>query len=110
MTRIEAYHQSVNRLRGPDYSPAVSFRETHDSSNLTFGGSAEVDGQGYWCGCATMPCSTMETSFTCYEWSAVATFISQVSLVNFPMYHLFFVIIDNFYIADFEIFEQKKLA
>lgn len=40
--------------------------------------------------------------------------IEGIRWVNSPMYHMFLIDIDNFYIADFEIFvdvyEQKKLA
>ena len=103
------------RLRGSDYGPVISFWEIHDSSNLHFTGSGTVDGQGYWWWMRDYAVLNYGNRPHLLRMDRVRNVeIDGIRWVNSPMYHMFLMDIDNFYIHDFEIFvdvfEQKKLA
>jgi polygalacturonase len=111
------YHNSSSKrpLRGSDYGPCISFWEIHDSDGVYFRGSGSVDGQGYWWWMREYAVLNYGNRPHLLRMDRVRNArIEGIRWTNSPMYHMFLIDIDNFYIADFEIFvdvfEQKKLA
>lgn len=112
---MESEPEGHKRLRGSDYGPVISFWEIHDSEGLHFTGTGTVDGQGYWWWMRDYLVLNYGNRPHLLRMNRVRNVeIDTIKWVNSPMYHLFLIDIDNFYIHDFEIFvdvfEQKKLA
>jgi polygalacturonase len=115
MAKHANYSMNSGRLGGSDFGPVISFWEFHDSDGLQFRGSGQVDGQGYWWWMRDYLVLNHGNRPHLLRMDRVRNVrIEGIRWVNSPMYHLFLIDIDNFYIADFEIFvdvyEQKKLA
>lgn len=104
MAKQAHYMQSRRPLGGSDYGPVISFWEIHDSSDLTFSGSGTVDGQGYWWWMREYAVLNYANRPHLLRMDRVSNVrIEGIRWVNSPMYHMFLMDIDNFYIADFEI-------
>jgi hypothetical protein len=117
MEKHAVYHNSSSKrpLGGSDYGPVISFWEIHDSDGIYFKGSGSVDGQGYWWWMREYAVLNYGNRPHLLRMDRVRNCrIEGIRWTNSPMYHMFLIDIDNFYIADFEIyvdvFEQKKLA
>ena len=115
MAQSEVYMKEKRPLGGSDWGPVISFWEIHDSEGLSFSGSGSVDGQGYWWWMRDYAVLNYGNRPHLLRMERVRNCrIEGIRWVNSPMYHMFLMDIDNFYIADFEIFvdvfEQKKLA
>lgn len=110
-----AQYEQHRPLRGSDWGPCLSFWEIHDSEGLQFSGSGSVDGQGYWWWMRDYLVLNYGNRPHLLRMDRVRNVrIEGIYWTNSPMYHMFLMDIDNFYIANFEIyvdiFEQKKLA
>lgn len=110
-----AYQDQHPRLRGSDFGPVISFWEIHDSSDLSFSGSGQVDGQGYWWWMRDYAVLNYGNRPHLLRMDRVTNCrITGIKWINSPMYHMFLIDIHNFYIADLEIevdvYEQKALA
>lgn len=91
-------------LRGSDYGPVISFWEIHDSQDLHFMGNGTVDGQGYWWWMRDYLVLNYANRPHLLRMDRVKNVeIEGIMWLNSPMYHLFLIDIDNFYIHDFEI-------
>jgi polygalacturonase len=102
-------------LRGSDYGPVISFWEIHDSDGIYFKGDGEVDGQGFDWWMREYAVLNYGNRPHLLRMDRVRNArIEGIRWINSPMYHLFLIDIDNFYIADFEIYvdvyKQKSMA
>lgn len=115
MAKSAHYMQTHRPYGASDYGPCISFWEIHDSEGIYFKGSGTVDGQGYWWWMRDYAVLNYGNRPHLLRMDRVRNArIEGINWVNSPMYHMFLMDIDNFYIADFEImvdvYEQKKLA
>ena len=117
MERSKSYMSTTTHRHygGSDFGPCISFWEIHDSDGVYFSGSGKVDGQGYWWWMRDYLVLNYANRPHLLRMDRVRNArIEGINWVNSPMYHLFLIDIDSFYIADFEImvdvYEQKMLA